>query len=126
MLNLDLIEISLGRDLDVGQIQDVTDQVWSSGWSKLNPPPSPLIIQLDLASDIYLNSVEPQDYFDEKRLYKWTDLTPNFDFKKWKIQYLSLRKWPYNILPIIPSNGQLLERKFYFLEFIPIYDAIDS
>ena len=99
MLNLDLMEISLGRDLDVGQIQDVTDQVWSSGWSKLNPPPSPLIIQLDLASDIYLNSVEPQDYFDEKKLYKWTDLTPNFDLKKWKIQYLSLRKWPYKIYP---------------------------
>ena len=48
--------------------------------SELNPLPSPLILKLDLAYVIFLDSVEGQDHFDEKIFYVLADLRPNFYF----------------------------------------------
>ena len=47
--------------MDVGQV--------SGFMSELNPLPSPLILKLDLANVIFLDSVEGQDHFDGKKLF---------------------------------------------------------
>ena len=62
----------LDLHLDVGQV--------SGFMSELNPLPSPLILKLDLANVIFLDSVEGQDHFDEKIFNVLADLRPNFDF----------------------------------------------